>query len=1645
MLSLDRLLDSYRADTLGERDKGTAFEKLIVAWLTEDPVQSRRFKNAELWSDWAKDRGRDRTDIGIDLVATRHDGGLVAVQCKFLDSNRSVSKKDIDSFISASAQPIFSERMIVETTDKPWSENARKTIERQTIPTTRIGLRVLRDSSVDWSTFASTGQLARPAPKALRPHQVKALEAVRKGFSEADRGKLIMACGTGKTLAALRIAEERAGPGGHVLCLVPSLALMAQTVREWCADAELPITAFAVCSDAQVGRRRRGSGDVAEIEATDLALPATTDATILAQAVAVSDAGSMRVVFATYHSLSVISAAQRLHGLPRFDLIVCDEAHRTTGATFENEDPSAFVMVHDNDAVCGAKRLYMTATPRIYGENAKSMAREKDVELHSMDNTQKFGEVLFHLSFAQAVESGLLSDYRVIVLAMDEGQVSTATQKRLSDEKSELNLDDATKIVGCWKALSKKGLSKASLSGAGDSGPMRRVLAFCNRIDKSKLVRDEFESVVSAFQSSKFHSETAKDLSCEVEHVDGTHSARERGRKLDWLKEDAGKNVCRILSNARCLIEGVDVPALDAILFLHPRNSKIDVVQAVGRVMRKAPDKQMGYVILPVGIPPGISPSKALGNNRKYRVVWQILNALRAHDERLDAVINQARLGQDVSDRIAIVDGSGMGSNAEIRAVTATIEQLPCRSVPRGSGIGEGGGSGGNGGGSEGEGWKQRSLLIDEFSSAVMAKIVEKCGKREYWEDWAKDVADIAKRHIVRISGLVEQPGSDAKEFFDDFLKELRDDLNESVTEKDAIEMLAQHLITRPVFDALFEGHPFAKQNPVSVAMTEVLSVIDEAQVEREGEGLEKFYTSVRRRAEGITDTMARQNLIVELYDKFFRGAFPRTTKMLGIVYTPVEIVDFIIRSANDALEEEFGQTLGSEGVHIIDPFTGTGTFITRLLQSGLISPEDMERKYRKEIHANEIVLLAYYIAAINIESVFHSVSGRKGYLPFGGICLTDTFALHEGEDQLSFYMKENTDRRERQKGTDIQVIIGNPPYSAGQKSENDNAKNVAYERLDQRIRSTYAERSKAALLKNLYDSYIRAIRWGSDRLGEAGVMAFVSGSAWIERIFADGLRKCLAEEFTSVHVFHLRGDIRKNMLSGGRAGEGENVFGQGNMTGVAITVFVKNPDAPEQGRIRFHDVGDSLNRKEKLEIVSRFGSIRGINEADGWASIVPDEHGDWLDQRNPGFEAYPNIGDKRDRTGKVLFNNYSIGVVTGRDAWCINPSRTEVWKNIKSMISFYNKEIERWETVRLDAESSHDSLPNLNNFINADTAKISWDGVLKQHFQKCKRFSLNDGQFVPCVCRPFSKQWQFYSRQLNNRVYQMPSIFPNADLPNRVIAVTGKGGRSGFSALMMDALPSIEVVEKSQCFPLYLWQEDKPSDPSSPRLFSDGDNGYRRVDAITDYAVQTFRKAYPSEGISRKDIFHYIYGLLHSEDYRARFRANLAKELPRIPCVKSVEDYRAFRDAGKRLGELHVGYERVDPYSAVIDMADQAPAGNPEALYRVTKMKHSKVPGKDGKKVNDLSTVIYNPHITIRDIPDAAWDYVVNGKPALSWVMGRQCVKTDKVSGIVSDANAWAVETAGNPHYPLDLFLRVITVSLETMKIVRGLPKLVI
>ncbi|QEE08194.1 N-6 DNA methylase [Bartonella kosoyi] len=1638
MTTLQSLLQSYREEARTERDKGTYFERFVLAYLTHDPLQSQCYEKVQTFKDWAHENGWDGRDTGIDLVAKlRHEDGFAAIQCKFYDESYRIKKADIDSFISASGKEPFKRRVIIDSTIKAWTDNAETMIQGQKIPVTRINLSDLQKSPIRWEIFAAKGTIALEGKKKLRPHQGEALRFVRAGLAQADRGKLIMACGTGKTFTSLKIAEDLAGQGKFVLFLVPSLALMSQTVREWTTDAEIDLRSFAVCSDTQVGKRRKNSDDVAEIDVCDLAFPATTDAEKLTEQAGKSVADEMSVVFATYQSIQVIADAQKNHGFPTFDLIICDEAHRTTGATLVGEDESNFVKVHSNDIIRAKKRLYMTATPRIFGDNAKSRANEANAVLASMDDEKLFGKTLFYRGFSWAVQHDLLTDYKVIVLAMDEKLVSSAVQKRLSDRESGLVLDDATKIIGCYKALTKQDM-KADVGA--DPYPMHRALAFCKDIRSSKLVRDEFSAVVEEYlKYTQGNVESENFLQCEVEHVDGKFNAKDRSALLDWLKAESGGDVCRILTNARCLSEGVDVPALDAIMFLNPRKSQIDVVQAVGRVMRRSEGKKMGYVILPIGIPFDIPAEQALNNNDKYRVVWQILNALRAHDDRFDATINKASLGQDISNVIEII---GVTQSTELQAVTAVVDTLPVRSKPAHSGIGS----------PEHDflftdGQGELSFPMDELSRAIMAKIVKKCGTRDYWEDWASNIAEIAKNHIARLTGILAVPNTVTRQAFDRFLAELRDDLNDTITEADAIEMLAQHIITRPVFQVLFEGYQFTRENPVSRAMQRMLDVLDEANLDKESKDLEKFYASVKLRASGITDPKAKQRLIVELYDKFFRYAFPRTVEKLGIVYTPVEVVDFILNSVNDVLQNEFGQTLGSSGVHIMDPFTGTGTFITRLLQSGLITPEEMKHKFCHEIHANEIVLLAYYIAAINIETTYHGLMGGD-YVPFEGICLTDTFQLYEQDkDLMSDLLMDNSTRRSRQKELDIRVIVANPPYSSGQKSENDNAQNIGYPKLDCRIRETYAAQSKASNVNGLYDSYIRALRWASDRIKSSGVIGFVTNSGFINGYSMNGLRKELNEEFSSIYVLNLRGDIRKNMMSKGRAQEGQNVFGSGSMTGIAVTLFVKNPNVSEPCKIYYYDIGDNLTTKEKLSELQQLCSVGGIKHEYGWQMITPDEHGDWLNQRNSDFEKFLALGDKKGGD-KKLFENFSRGIQTGRDAWAYNSSREALAKNMRNMIAFYNSEVERFNTAHLHSDRKT-RIGAVNDFVNTDAKKISWSSSLKEKLIRGKFAEFKSDCLIQSLYRPFVRQWLYYNRTFNERVYQMPCIFPlEKAVKNRVIQVTGIGASSGFSVLMTKVLPGLDAMEKGQCFPRYLYEDsdslgDKEKD--QVHLFANfaeegKKSGWQRRDALTDEGLAYFKAAYPGEVITKDDLFYYVYGILHSEDYRVRYAHNLSKELPRIPTVKRVEDFWAFVTAGRKLGDLHMNYEEVEPYPVTYKQGDPKTwvISDAESFYRVQAMKFA---GKRGAV--DKSTVVYNAHITMQNIPLEAYDYIVNGRPALEWVMERQVVKTDKASGIVNDANRYAVETVGNPAYPLELFQRVITVSLETMKIVRSLPKL--
>lgn len=1608
-MAFDNLLHQLRTTALHTRDQGDRLERLTKEFLTKDSIQSRLYKKVYLWKDW--DGRENFGDIGIDLVAENVDGGVTAIQCKFYDEHSTIAKEHIDSFISASGRKPFTHRIIVSTTDK-WSKNAEKMLEEQRFPVQRMGLQTFRDSNIDWSTYSlddpGEQQVGYKPHKELRPHQDRAITNTLIGLQKDDRGQLIMACGTGKTFTAIRLAEKFAEQnGGHarVLFMVPSLALMSQSISEFSNEIEGPFHAYAVCSDSKVGREKKRGGanaDLADLRVEDLQLPATTDGAELAAAMNANplDEG-LEVVFSTYHSIDAVSEAQAA-GIGEFDLIICDEAHRTTGVTLADESESNFVKIHDNTCVAGRKRVYMTATPKIFNEDTKFQASEKAAVLCSMDDMDTFGPVFYRIGFGEAVEKGLLTDYKVLVLGVSESQVATSFQNLLADESNELAIDDVAKLVGCWNGLAKRRSGELEASFGDDLAPMKRAVAFNRSIKDSQKIEREFEDLVRINLRNRENDDPTDDLGVQVRHIDGGFNAQSRAELLNWLKQEPNEEgpICRILTNARCLTEGVDVPNLDAVLFLNPRNSMVDVIQAVGRVMRRAEGKKYGYIILPIAIPDGMSTAQALSDNQRYKVVWQVLQALRAHDERMDATIHQIELNASDPESI-IVQTVDLAPKKEKDSIGANDTEAPEDSITPA---------------------EQTTLTFpaQEWKDGVYAKIVDKVGTREYWDDWSKDIATIAGRHITMIRHLLDEasPESELRTVFTQFVEGLQQTLNPAIDEDQAIEMLAQHLITKPVFDAMFAGHRFTELNPISLAMQNVVDHLNaNAAFEKERESLSAFYESVQRRVKDLDNAAAKQHVIKDLYDKFFQNAFPRIAERLGIVFTPVPVVDYILRSADVALRESFGKSLSDEGVSIIEPFVGTGTFITRLLQLGLIRPEDLERKYTRELFANELVLLSYYIAAINIETVYGEVAKEHGlgseYVPFNGMVLTDTFQLSESSHHLNLpAFRANSERAERELEQDIRVIVMNPPYSAGQNSANDNNQNEKYPKLDERIAETYAQSSSGTNKNSIYDSYIRAIRWASDRVKDSGVIAFVSNGSFIDGNAADGLRKCLVGEFSKLYVYNLRGNARTSGET--RKREAGNVFGGGSRTPVTICVLVKDPSHTGEAVLHYRDIGDYLSREEKLDIIAQEGSIAHTE----WEVIVPNEAADWINQRDEKYDTYQPIGDKATK-GKPntpgVFQLYSNGLQTNRDPWVYNYSVEKLSSNVIRMVKNYNAQF-------------------VDGVKNMDPTKIKWSSSLEADYRRKLKLTYNESGVRTSMYRPYAKQFVYFDSHLNHRTYQLKKLFPTPAHENIAFGFTGRGATKEFSVLMVDTLPDLESISKAQWMSLYTYEPVIEDDGGLNLNLSGGEvvDGYTRKENITDATLTAYRSTYGDESIAKEDIFYYIYALLHHSEYREKYAADLKKMLPRIPLVKGFWEYSR---AGRALAELHLGYESVEPYPLDEVVSSPAPEDPEECFefYRVQKLQFG--PKKDKTRIK------YNGHLTLKGIPEEANEYQVNGRSALEWVIDRYQVKTDKDSLITNDPNDYC-RAVNDPRYIVDLIKRLVTVSLETQKLVGTLPR---
>ncbi len=1228
------------SDSSSQRDKGNRFETLTrVFFENAQGEYSGRYSQIQTFKEWVqthKDYPFNGRDVGIDLVATREEDGLfAAIQCKFYGEDQRVDAASIDSFISASANADwFVERILVATNSADmWSNHAREKLAFAQPHVQLLTREDLGNADIDWAAYIRDEKnIKKVEPRKPRPYQQDAIDRVVKGFETHDRGKLIMACGTGKTFTSMKIVERFVEQGltenAPVLFLVPSLSLLSQTLSDWKQNCKYEINAFAVCSDSTTGK-----SDVENIDnlfaRSELRYPATTNAESLVKNYKKipkkKSKKSLTVVFSTYQSIEVLNEAQKTYEFPAFALTICDEAHRTAGGfvidkkDVANNEETAFTRIHDNDYVASKKRLYMTATPKIYGEDAKKTRDSGDAVLYSMDDETIFGPIFHEISFRRAVELGSLVDYKVIVLTVSQDVVQKQGGMFNAVQDGGLSVSDAAKIVGCWRALSKRDVQSELIDG--DIFPMKRAVGFAQVIDpreksdrvSSKLYAAKFQETIEEYKDKRRKELREKlgsidevefalenGLVCETKHIDGSMDAFEKSTLLNWLRDDVENNHCKILFNVRCLSEGVDVPALDSVIFLSPRKSQVDVVQTVGRVMRVSPktNKKRGYVIIPIVTPPNVEADLVLNNNKDFYTVWQILRALRSIDPEFGMVVD-GQLGKVNSDKIEVVCLTNEISKKKKRNPNPN-------SKSKKPGLGKRKIDPLNDPNNQGTLQFGRDEVMEE---QLKARIVKRVGNTREWSDWAKDVGDVCKVQIEHLNRVIDDPTRQkAQKAFGDFMSDLKVTINDGITREDAVEMLGQHIVTAPIMDALFSDYPFIEQNPIGKALTAMVSALDRTEMEVSQKRLQEFYDSVRYRARNVKTTAERQIVVRELFDKFFKYAFPKQQEKLGIVYTPEEVVDFINQSVADLLKKEFNQTLGDEGVHVLDPFTGTGTFMTRLMQSGLIPTDKLKHKFENELHANEIVPLAYYIASMNMETMYHDITGDPEYKPNNVMVLADTFAdTYQETIECKTDLSVNRERMTKQRQSDIRIIIGNPPYSVGQESQNDDNQNEHYEELDARLAETYVAKTNSTLKGKLYDSYIRAYRWASDRIGDKGIIGFVTNAGWIESNSADGMRKCLAEEFNSIYVYHLKGNQRTSGEQSRK--EGGKIFGEGSRAPVAIVLLVKNPEDQTKGKIFFHAVDDYLTREEKLKEVATNKSVVGIS----FNTIVPDGHGDWL------------------------------------------------------------------------------------------------------------------------------------------------------------------------------------------------------------------------------------------------------------------------------------------------------------------------------------------------------------------------------------------------------------------------------------------------
>ncbi|MCQ2947559.1 DEAD/DEAH box helicase [Helicobacter pylori] len=1564
------------------RHKGSWFEKVSKQFLLEHD-SANEYESIDLWSDWEL-RGKER-DRGIDMVITTASKEYIAVQCKFHQD--SISLNDISTFLtqlqSGVGEVRFKKGIIISSSHL--TSEALKAIEQ--IRSTGMGIDIdeiteedFIYSRIDWEKFDPTkteDEIPLCDKKKPRSHQTEAINATKEYFSDPKnaRGKLIMACGTGKTYTSLKIME--ALDPKITLFLAPSIALLSQTFREYAQEKSEPFYASIVCSDDKVGKSKDEDND--DINFSELPIkPSTRLEDILSVYEKAQKENKRFIIFSTYQSTLRIKEAQEA-GLGEIDLIVCDEAHRTVGAMYssnERDDKNAFTLCHSDENIKATKRLYMTATPKVYSESSKAKAKESDNVIYSMDDADTFGEEIYTLNFSKAIALDLLTDYKVIILAVRKENLSGVTNsvnKKISQLKAEgtkldkklINNEFVCKIVGTHKGLAKQDLivlddenkEDHNLQHQYDTAPSQRAINFCKSINTSKNIKDSFKTIMECYDE-ELKKKSFKNLKISIDHIDGTMNCKERLEKLENLNQFK-PNTCKVLSNARCLSEGVDVPALDSIVFFDGKSAMVDIIQAVGRVMRKAKRKKRGYIILPIALEESeIQNLDEAVNNTNFKNIWKVIKALRSHDPSL---VDEATFKEKIK-----IFGSDDGKKQDDEKTLFD------------------------------------AILLQDLADAVYNVMPTKLGDRNYWENFTKKTGNIARTLNNRLKMIFEKN----PEFFHGFLTSLRENIHQNIKEDEALDMITSHIITKPIFDALFGDNI---QNPIAKALDKMVLKLSSLGLEGETKDLKNLYESVKTEATHAKSQKSQQELIKNLYNTFFKEAFKKQSEKLGIVYTPIEVVDFILRATNGILKKHFNTDFNDKNITIFDPFTGTGSFIARLLskENALISDEALKEKFQKNLFAFDIVLLSYYIALINITQ---AAQNRDSSLKnFKNIALTDSLDyLEEKSDKGVFPLfedlKENKEIKTTLANQKIQVIIGNPPYSSGAKSENDNNQNLSHKKLEKLVYETYGKNSTAQVGKTTRDTLIQSIRMASDLLKEHGVLGFVVNGSFIDSKSADGFRKCVAQEFAHLYVLNLRGNARTSGEE--RKKQGDGIFDSGSRATVAIVFFVKDKSV-QNSAIHYYEVGDYLKREAKLHLLAGFENLDLVP----FSEITPNAKGDWINQRNDDFEKL--IPLKRDKTlqNDSIFDLNSGGVVSGRDPWVYNFSPKTLMQSVQTCIDTYNADLKRFNEVFREAfkqrtkgvksDKLHKQLNDRE--ITTDKTKIAWVQNLKTQLIKGKKLDdFSQEKISVSLYRPFNKQYFYYERECAWSFYSMKKIFPDKDAQNVVIN-SGVGNGKDFSALVSDAIPDTHFIGDTQAYPLYYY-----------------DDLGNRYNAISGYALNLFRRHYRDNAITEEEIFYYIYAILHHKGYLEKYKNSLAKEAPRIALS---EDFKELSTLGKELAELHLNYESGEMHASIKhNLLENAKI---EGYYDVEKM----------TKKGD--SILYNHHITITKIPKKAFDYVVNGKSTIDWVIERYQKTMDKDSLIENNPNHYA-----GGKYVFELLCRVIKLSEKSVDLIEKISE---